>query len=580
MNITNPWLNPYHRSFHQIKQRLVEGLKSITDKDGNQLITDVSEGNILVLIISMFAAIAEVLHYYIDTKIREFFLSTARRYTSVQALGSLVGYYPKAAIAATVDLVLTRGDKDSSGSSTSHNIPVGYTFEQDGTTWMVSTNVFIPPYTSQVRVPVIQHRLYNIDSLQGLSLPTDTDRIIFNPGEIPSGEFYEHGTMDLTINSEHYTLVDTFAYSRPNDKHFRVEVDNLNNLVIIFGDGTFGSTMPSQGVISAATCYLTKGAVGNVEAGTITVNLVDGMVTTNPYPATGGSDYENIESMRERIPLQVRTQGVAVTKRDYEDLALLVPGVGKAKVEQLYGRKVALYIYPSNSNVLGDLQASEALKQRVWNKLNPYLPLGIILKVYSLGTSDIVLDIDITGKPNYKATDILTHVRTALYTTYNAQASNIGGTIRISDLYALIDGLPSIDYLRINKFYVRPYAIPVNFGIGFTPQSFELISAESSVTYILTFKANSLLDLISSDGLYQVSDLSTSSPVTIEDSVHKVYFNCTFLSPSQASSDIARVGNIFKIIISQINNDYVDTGYTVPIFARDTDLTLNIVETI
>ena len=56
MNITNPWLTPYQRSYHQIKQKLIEGLKSITDSQGRQLITDVSEGNILVIVISMFAA--------------------------------------------------------------------------------------------------------------------------------------------------------------------------------------------------------------------------------------------------------------------------------------------------------------------------------------------------------------------------------------------------------------------------------------------------------------------------------------------------------------------------------------------
>jgi hypothetical protein len=122
--------------------------------------------------------------------------------------------------------------------------------------------------------------------------------------------------MDLSIGSEHYTLVETFAYSRPNDKHFRVIVDNSGNLVIIFGDGKFGAAAPAGSSITRASCYLTKGTIGNVDAGAITYTLMQGMNTTNPYPATGGSDYEDLESMRSRIPLQARTQGVAITKRD------------------------------------------------------------------------------------------------------------------------------------------------------------------------------------------------------------------------------------------------------------------------
>lgn len=578
MNITNPWLNPYQRSYHQIKQQLITGLTSITDSNGNQLITDVSEGNILIILLSMFAAIAEVLHYYIDTKAREFFLGTARRYTSVQALGNLVGYYPKAAIAATVDLVLTRGDRASSGSNISGTIAEGSTFTQGDLTWAVVNRVVIPPYTSQVRVPVIQHRFYNLESLVGMSIHVGDNSIILSSSELPSGELYEHGSMDLFVGGEHYTLVETFAYSRPNDKHFRVVVDDSGNLVIIFGDGKFGAA-PVGNVITEASCYLTKGTIGNVDAGAITYTLMEGMDTTNPYPATGGSNYEDLESMRSRIPLQARTQGVAITKRDYEDLALMVPGVGKAKVEMVCGRRVSLYIYPSNASVNSDLQASNILKQQVWTKLNQYLPITTILKVYSLGTSDIVLDVDITGRANYKAQDILTHIRTALYTAYNAQASNIGGTVRISDLYALMDNLPSIDFLRINKFYVKPYIIPLNYGIGFSPQSFNLTKADQSVSYIITMLANNRASVVSTDGRVEVSSIPTTTSTGITDRVHGVAFSMTMLTGAQAAT-IGRPGNKFKVTVSQINSDYVDTGYTVPIFARDTDLTTKITETI
>ena len=581
MNITNPWLTPYQRSYHQIKQRLITSLESITDSEGNQLITDVSEGNILVIIISMFAAIAEVLHYYIDTKAREFFLSTARRYTSVQALGNLVGYYPRGATAATVDLVLTRGDVASNDSASSGTIAEGYTFTENNLTWMVTKKVSVPQYTSQVRVPLIQHRPYTISNLQGLTLPVNSNTLTINSDEFPAGEMYEHGSMSISINGEHYTLVDTFAYSRPTDKHFRVELDSQSNLVIIFGDGKFGVAIPSGKNITSATCYLTKGSAGNVDAGAITYSLFSSMESTNQYPATGGSDYEDIESMRDHIPLQVRTQGVAITKRDYEDLALLVPGVGKAKMDQVCGREVALYIYPSNDSVRGNLQASNTLKWMVRTKLTPYLPITTILKVYSLGSSDIVLDIDVTGKPNYRSHDILTHIRTALYTAYNSQASNIGGTVRISDLYALMDNLPSIDFLRVNKFYVRPYILPINYGIGFSPVSFELIYAEQSITYIITMMgSNGTLSLVSSDGIFSQEGINSTNSVLITDTKHNISFVTTLLTRAQVNSGLGRSGNRFKMTVSQINNDYVDTGYTVPIFANDNDLVTKITETI
>ena len=106
--MADKWTNPKRRSFQAIRQDMVAKLTSITDSEGNQLITDISEGNILIIILSLFAGIAEMLHFYIDNMARESFLSTARRYDSVAAIGDLVDYKPRAANAATVDVVLTR----------------------------------------------------------------------------------------------------------------------------------------------------------------------------------------------------------------------------------------------------------------------------------------------------------------------------------------------------------------------------------------------------------------------------------------------------------------------------------------
>lgn len=579
MNITNPWLSPYQRSYHQIKQQLITGLTSITDKNGNQLITDVSEGNILVIVISMFAAIAEVLHYYIDTKAREFFLGTARRYSSLQALGRLVGYYPHGATAATTDLVLTR----ITGLNTSHTISEGTTITtDDGTVWTVANEVKILANVGLIRIPLIQHRSFNLNDMLGTNV-SGAHSINIPSGSIPSGEEYEHGTLRLSIGYEQWTLVDTFAYSGPEDAHYRVEMSDAGDIVVVFGDGTFGKVPTSS--ISSATCYITKGSNGNVEAGSIT-KIPSPLSTSvwkgsNEFAAAGGTDYETLESMRERIPLQARTQGVAITKRDYEDLALSVPGVAKAKVDYQCGRKVAMYIFPKDTTTNSNVQAANILKQRVWDKLNPYLPITTILKVFSLGTSRIVLNLDITGRANYKKEDILAHVRTALYNTYNIQNSEIGGSVRVSDLYALIDNLASVDYLKINKFYVIPWAIPLNGGLGFTPYSYTPTQVDTSVTYIITLTSSTKFTITSKDGKFTQSNITTLSTTSINDTYHGITFSLRLFNNSTAMSNVNAVtGRKYQLTVNMVNNDYTDTGYTLPIFSTNTDLTTNIKETI
>ena len=90
MSTSNNWLNPYQRSFNNIKAKLISELRLQFPE-----ITDYSEGNIFVIIISIFAAIAEVIHYYIDNMAREAFLPTARRYSSLYKHAYQVDYHIK-----------------------------------------------------------------------------------------------------------------------------------------------------------------------------------------------------------------------------------------------------------------------------------------------------------------------------------------------------------------------------------------------------------------------------------------------------------------------------------------------------
>lgn len=61
MALTNKWTNPLRRSFQDIKNDLLDALQKLEGPGGQPLITDLSEGNILVIILSLFAAIAETL---------------------------------------------------------------------------------------------------------------------------------------------------------------------------------------------------------------------------------------------------------------------------------------------------------------------------------------------------------------------------------------------------------------------------------------------------------------------------------------------------------------------------------------
>lgn len=571
MGITNKWLNPYQRSYQQIKAKLVESLMGLKDKDGQKLITDYSEGNILIIILSLFAAIAEVLHYYVDNMARETFLSTARRYDSVVKHGALVDYHARAAIAATVDVILSRSITGNSIGA-KLTIPQGTLFtDSSGNSWLSARDVTWYSNVTTCKVPIIQHEKYTTSALNNMVIPTG-DRVQLNLGTLPNGKYYEHGSMSLQIGGESWVLVETFAKSKPTDKHFMVSVDESLNPYIMFGDGTFGKKPAAGAKITNVVFYLTNGSQGNVKSNTITSvpSVISSSITdatvSNAYDAGGGSNYENFTMLKEHIPLSVKTLGVAITKEDFESLAMLVDGVNKAKADYECGRKLTVYISPDGGAV-----ASSELISRVYNLLSQRAPMTTWLKVKSAGKVQIILEMDVTGKKSYKTAEIQTQILTALYNAYSPEQAEIGGSVRVSDIYALIDNLSTIDYLHLTKFYIKPWPTTIYGNKELALGQFKLNKATGSMTYFITFNSSTTFTVRSVSNGY-VATGSVGSSLQVVDKANGFDFSLDIQNNSYQS------GYRYSITVSEPNHDYEDPGFNLPVFENASQLTLTVNE--
>lgn len=571
MGITNKWLNPYQRSYQQIKAKLVESLMGLKDPQGQKLITDYSEGNILIIILSLFAAIAEVLHYYVDNMARETFLSTARRYDSVVKHGALVDYHARAAIAATVDVILSRSITGNSIGA-KLTIPQGTLFtDSSGNSWLSARDVIWHSNVTTCKVPIIQHERYTASALNNMVIPTG-DRVILNLGTLPNGKYYEQGSMSLQIGGETWVLVDTFAKSKPTDKHFMVSVDESLSPYIMFGDGTFGKKPAAGAKITNVVFYLTNGTQGNVKSNTITSvpSVISSSITdatvSNAYDAGGGSNYENFTMLKEHIPLSVKTLGVAITKEDFESLAMLVDGVNKAKADYECGRKLTIYISPDGGAV-----ASSELINRVYNLLSQRAPMTTWLKVKSAGKVQIILEMDVTGKKSYKTAEIQTQILTALYNAYSPEQAQIGGSVRVSDIYALIDNLLTVDYLHLTKFYIKPWPTTIYGNKELNLGQFKLNKAKGSMTYYITFNSSTTFTVRSVSNGY-VTTGSVGSSIQIIDKANGFDFSLDIQNNSYQS------GYRYSITVSEPNHDYEDPGFNLPVFENDSQLTLTVKE--
>ena len=569
--LTNPWIRSYQRSYQSIKAQLLEDLANIKDDNGNQLITDLSDGNILVIILSMFAAIAETLHFYIDNAAQESFLSTARKYDSVVKLGRLVDYHPKAATAARVDVRLNR---NSSATGDVVTIPKGTEFKDTaGNTWLSTRPVTLGAYVDHVNIPLIQHSFYNLDKLEGLSLSIDTaddtksvSSIMISLGSIDGG-LYEHGTLQLEIDGKPWVEVTSFAYSKEGDRHFMVETDDDGIPYIIFSNYVSSASIGER--ITKASCYITKGSSGNVAANSITnvpsiiSSILESATIFNMEAAGGGTNYEDIQTLKQNIPLSIRTTGVAITKQDFIDRALLVSGVREVALEYECGKKMTLYVAAANG-----LIAAEDILESVRNQLKPSLPISTELTVKSVGKNLMVLDIEVIGKRGFTNDNINEEVMTALMTAYAPENSSIGSSVRISDIYALVDNCKSVDYLHLNKFYVTPWPkLIVGYGVmEFSTFRIEKVSIKT--TYLIVMTGDNIYTLYSVTGGFIKKNIPISSTRIVDTNNQNTF--------TMALSGELRSGNKYQFTLSNTDTDYSEANYSVPVLESESQVTLTI----
>lgn len=570
MSTKNPWVTPLQRSYDSIRAKLISSLRERIPE-----ITDFSEGNIFIILLSIYAAVAEVLHYYIDNMAREAFLPTARRYSSVYNHAKLVDYHIKCAVPSTVDIILYRDTPATSDIV----IPLSTFRSTDGKPWQSTKEVVLVKGSYSVKVPLAQIETTSVS--QTLQYTSQNPSVSLYSNN--DNRRYAEGSMVLSVNGELWTLVDTFAYSGPNDKVFKVEPDATLTPIILFGDDKFGKKPPTNSTLSASF-KLTYGSAGNIPSGSFievppSIRTIDsGLKISSPYAANGGSDYEDFDALKSHIPLSIKSLGVAITKDDYESITKLVPGVNKAYVNYRCGKYIEVYITPDNPNNDPDDkgwgQASEALLDNVKNTLNKSKVITTNVLVGSTHAARIYIDAEITGKKSYNAKDISDQVKASLLEAYNYNTSDINKPVRLSDLYALIDNLSTVDYLKIHKLYLLAYPRPHNQE-----------QPELEIAYYNQHSFNSSHKAITYEEVL-VQFVSPQEYILIhkgkKPAINGKVGERSNVDTGTSSFSIVITGEgyqkdyIYSLYIQDSNSDIVPQNYNIPIFLNNTiNLTIN-----
>ena len=261
--------------------------------------------------------------------------------------------------------------------------------------------------------------------------------------------------LDASIGSHSWQIVESLADQSENAEVFTAEIDAWRRALISFGDGKTGK-IPDKDEKIYVRYRVGGGIIGNVAPNTIT-NIRDfsgvNLKVTNLDWASGGSEPESIASIKLWAPRFYEAQYRCVTQTDYETFATNFNGICKAKaiVHEQSGEAnvIRLYVltYGAKNNTV--TAPNQTLKDNLLAYLNKYKMLTDWLEIEDGKFKSVDFSGSIKISEGFNKNSILEKISEALKNFMNIDIRDMGEALRISDIYALIDGIEGVDFVEL-----------------------------------------------------------------------------------------------------------------------------------
>lgn len=405
-------------------------------------INDTSQANTGRLFLTIIEALIDNLNFSVDQQHLEAKLMDARQRKNIIKLAYLIGYLPKPASAASVDLTFTllSGVAPSGG----YPIPV-YTREQTAVSPLVefitAESGSVPEGETSVSIPAVQ----------GIRI---VDEVLTNAASGKPNQIYTlasprtpHEYIEVRVDGVLLDVSTDFAEANADEITYILRFDENDYTSTIFGDGEFGKA-PPPGAEILTTYIQTVGATGNVAVDTIkriVGSLASDVGVTNHEAAAGGAPSETDASIKRNAPASYRSYFRAVTRDDYEAQANAVSGVFTSYAQWSEGARTDIYIMPEGGGVASSLLVSQAQARLDERKVEGAIPI-----VHALDPADIYIVVNIVAfNSKVQKTTIKQKVRTATVDALDFRKIKPGRGFTLSDLSGLYENMDNgklVDY--------------------------------------------------------------------------------------------------------------------------------------
>ena len=438
--------------------------------------TDQSPSDLGSLLIDLFAYMGDVLLYYQDRVANESFPATAVERRSVLNAMRLIGYQLAPPVPASVELSLVFNPPAPAASSIV-TIPQGAQFATAPAGGLpAQTFEYLDPSTDidlksdQVQpradgkllysgLPLLQCTQQSTSSLgsstgePNLMLSIPGTPVILSTLLVEVNEGSGWVTWDRRDSLLYDTAADgSVSLSASDARDYYVQFDENDVAWVVFGDGTYGRRPPVGVNNIRATYRLGGGSAGNVPANSITVAntaipLLDSV--TNPGPAAGGADHEDIRHAVAFGPLAFRSGQRAVTLNDYTALAQQAGGVAKVRGQAPNWNTIELYVAPQGDSLS---PVPEQLRRSLISFFEDKRMAGTFVEILDATAVPIDISIELVYDKRYRSDAVRQAAESAVEDLLAFANVDFAQPLYLSDVYGKVEALAGVNAMTVLRF--------------------------------------------------------------------------------------------------------------------------------
>jgi predicted phage baseplate assembly protein len=242
------------------------------------------------------------------------------------------------------------------------------------------------------------------------------------------------------------------SLSASDARDYYVQFDENDVAWVVFGDGTYGRRPPVGVNNIRATYRLGGGSAGNVPANSITVAntaipLLDSV--TNPGPAAGGADHEDIRHAVAFGPLAFRSGQRAVTLNDYTALAQQAGGVAKVRGQAPNWNTIDLYVAPQGDALS---PVPEQLRRSLISFFEDKRMAGTFVEILDATAVPIDISIELVYDKRYRPDAVRQAAESAVEDLLAFANVDFAQSLYLSDIYGKVEALAGVTAMTVLRF--------------------------------------------------------------------------------------------------------------------------------